>query len=304
MKFILILLLFNLIKNVMGGSSYIASSLEYAPVYVPSNATLDRLSALTIMYSNLYYYEKYIQLATEQGAQIIVFPEYGLLGWPEHGWNRTTIYPFMESIPDPLSSSSPINPCSNNSSLSTSPITVALSCLAKEYQIYIVANYGDLFICQDGQRGCRSDGRLQFNTAVVFGDNGDLLVRYHKRHLYFEDEWYDVDSDGGHKANFSTNFGVTFGVFICFDIFWEQTEVLKDFVYPTYWDNTAIPFNATVTQAFWSSIEGVNFIAGNIGTDRTSSGSGIYTKGTPLIEWNNNGYQPRTKLLVATVPFL
>jgi len=304
MTMVLILLL-SLICIVFGDNSYYtAASLEYAPLDVPSNMTLTRSEALSIMSDNIANYELYIQQAKALGANIIVLPEYGLLGWPDIGWNRTTIFPFMESIPDPSSSSSPLNPCLSSSIYSSSaPMTVGLSCLARNYNIAVVANYGDLLICSPGVDGCRDDGRLQFNTAVAFNEDGDLLVRYHKRHLYFEQEWYDVDSDGGHEANFTTNFGVTFGLFICFDIFWENTETLTDFVYPTYWDNDHM-VNATVVQTIWSSAHHVNFIAGNIGTDRSSSGSGIYTQGVPLAEWNNDSYQPISKLLVANVPIL
>jgi len=299
---IYLLLIYSLCIQV--NSSYIAAVLEYSPETVLSNETLTRAEALQIINDNLNNYQYYIQEAKQQGAQIIVFPEYGLFGWPDTDWNRTTIFPFLESIPDPSSSSplSPLNPCSNPSKYENSPITFYLSCLAKFYSIHIVANYGDVQYCDPLSVGCRSDGRSQYNTAVAFNDKGDLLVRYHKRHLYFEEEWYDTESDGGHKSNFTTNFGVDFGLFICFDIFWEQEEVLKDFVYPTYWDNLYIPFNATFTQKFWSSLEKVNFLAANIGTDLTSSGSGIYTSGTPLAEWNNDSYQPINKLLVATVP--
>jgi len=255
------------------------------------------------MNTNLARYESYIAAAKQQQAQIMVLPEYGLQGWPDSDWTRDSIYPFLEPIPSPSVSSSPINPCAHKSQYPDSPITIAVSCLAKKYNMALVLNYGDVEACVPGQDGCRSDGRTQYNTAVAFDELGNLLVRYHKRHLYFEDAWYDVDSDGGHKASFTTQFGVTFGVFICFDVFWEISETLTDFAYPTYWDNSAL-MNATITQILWSEYHRVNFLAANIGTDNTSSGSGIYTCGTPLAEWMNNGNSPVDKLLVATLPVL
>lgn len=58
-----------------------------------------------------------IQNATEQGAQIIVFSEYGLFG--SNFKTRDDILPFLETIPDV--SSSPVNPCANPEQFSNTP---------------------------------------------------------------------------------------------------------------------------------------------------------------------------------------
>lgn len=45
-----------------------------------------------------------------------------------------------------------------------------LSCMARRYQLYLVANMGDLQPCPlaAAPSSCPPDGRWQFNTNVVF----------------------------------------------------------------------------------------------------------------------------------------
>ena len=48
----------------------------------------------------------------------------------------------------------------------------------------IVSAYGDLMTCAPGQPPCRADGLAMYNTAVAFSDDGSIIARYHKHHLF------------------------------------------------------------------------------------------------------------------------
>ena len=61
-----------------------------------------------------------------KGAQIIVFPEYGVYGI---GWNRTTIAPYLEYIPDPKHMQ--WNPCTNPLIHNNTDVQLAISCIAR-----------------------------------------------------------------------------------------------------------------------------------------------------------------------------
>ncbi|GCC22539.1 hypothetical protein chiPu_0000927 [Chiloscyllium punctatum] len=50
------------------------------------------------MKKNLDIYQEQVFAASKQGAKIIVFPEDGLQGFQ---FNRTSIFPYLEPIPDP-----------------------------------------------------------------------------------------------------------------------------------------------------------------------------------------------------------
>eukprot|EP00455_Lapot_gusevi_P017120 TRINITY_DN1904_c0_g1_i2.p1 TRINITY_DN1904_c0_g1~~TRINITY_DN1904_c0_g1_i2.p1 ORF type:complete len:246 (-),score=52.33 TRINITY_DN1904_c0_g1_i2:148-885(-) len=241
---------------------------------------------------NIARIEDYIGQAVKQGAQIVVFGEYSVIGWTvgDSSWQRDTILPFLEPIPAPGS-----HPCSTPTPSTT--ITHALSCLASQYQVTLVVNYGDVQPCT--QSCPRNDSRWQFNTAVAFGPDGTVLAKYHKHHLFGE-EWYDAAPAPQLKSSFNTSFGVEFGVFICFDILWESSETLTHFAYPTWWVNSEVP--ALTAQQSWSQNRDTVLLAANIGASSASSGSAIWYKGKSLASFYNPTSQPAEKLLVATVP--
>jgi len=289
---------------------YIASVVEFTPA-TPPDGLASRDQALALMYSNLDRYSGYMAAAKANGTQIIVFPEYGITGMrgPKDNWQRDLLLPFLEPIPDPDNASiplpRPLNPCLQSAYFfPTVPITVRVSCLARQHALYLVVDYGDVVSCQPGvDNPCRGDRRAQFNTAVVFAPDGTLLTKYRKRRLMDEQGWYDVETPGQNKS-FTTNFGVTFGVFICFDVFFEQDYYYRNIAYPTEWDNGAFPgFNATEQQQRYSYNHAVNFLAANYGLP-WNTGSGIWSQGQPLAMWINPTDQGMDKLLTAAVPIL
>jgi len=294
--------------------TYIASVVEFCPTAVPDDL-VSKDQALSVMMTNLARFDTYMAAAKANGTQIIVFPEYGITGMRgamdgDH-WERNLLLPWLEQIPDPDNTSlpgpRPLNPCADAALYPQAPITVQVSCLAKKYQLTTVVDYGDVVSCTPGEGNCRDDGRLQYNTAMAFAPDGSILAKYHKRHLMDEQNWYDVPYDGGKNVSFAApwNPNIRFGMFICFDVFFEGTEYYHNFAYPTEWDNTVFPgFNATEQQQRWSFLHDANFLCANYGRGSIGSGSGIWTQGTALARYDNPLPQPGEALLTAAVPVL
>lgn len=111
---------------------------------------------------------------------------------------------------------------------------------------------GDTIACSndtprsDSLTPCPPDGRFQYNTDVVFSEDGtvslgdlnrysfywalngsiyynEILAKYHKTHLYFEPA-FDAPAQPD-PQHFTTSFGVTFGIMICFDIMFPYPQV-------------------------------------------------------------------------------
>lgn len=159
-------------------------------------------------------------MTCSQNANIIVFPEYGLTGF---GYTRESFRPFLENIPDPKKVS--WNACQDPQANSSSPILHRLSCLAKTYNMYLVANMGDIKPCnKNTDEHCPTDGRYQYNTNVVFDNEGKLVARYHKQHPFLN-EMKVVDRPlVPEYITFETPFG-KFGTFICFDALFHDPAV-------------------------------------------------------------------------------
>ncbi|GBL65497.1 Vascular non-inflammatory molecule 2, partial [Araneus ventricosus] len=165
-----------------------------------------------------------------QGADIIVFPEYGL--FPECFRPQSTL--FCERIP-----ANPVEkaiPCVEAKRFSGSPTLRTLSCIARNNSMVVQANMAEYLPCK-GERGCPS-GHLQFNTNVVFDRNGALINRYRKEHL-----WNEGNFDKPRKKQnpkFTVDFG-TFLSYVCYDVFLERIiEEIKEDVdgifFSTYWE--------------------------------------------------------------------
>jgi len=137
---------------------------------------------------------------------------------------------------------------------------------------------------------------------------GKLVAKYHKTHLYYEPCF---KAGTGKPVYFTSSFGVTFGIFICFDSIWPEPQLallnnykVTDILFPTYWVNFSPIITATEMQQAWSSHNGVNLLASNIGISYESSGSGIYSNGQILASYYNPTRVKADKLLVATVPII
>jgi pantetheine hydrolase len=143
---------------------------------------------------------------------------------------------------------------------------------------------------------CPHDGRYQFNTNVIFDNNGQLVARYHKLHMYDETPLFDPAPNAEH-VYFDTPFG-RFGTIVCFDIMQnEPTQVLlnkygvKNLLVTSAW-SVFLPF--IVPQQMYSGLakkNGINVIASNIRNSLYQmAGSGIFGNDIQsLSDVNTNG---------------
>ncbi len=236
---------------------------------------------------------------------IIVFPEYGL----GIAFERDTVYPFLEDIPDPVQVS--WNPCLESSNESSIPAQYHLSCIARKNAMYVVANMGDVKHCvHEDDPNCPKDGRYQFNTNVVFNPEGKLIACYHKETLYDEDQ-FDMPNQVEH-VTFQTPFG-KFGTFICFDMLFKGPAVdlvedydVQNIAFSTAWRSLLPLMKGVVFHESWAIKNGVNLLSSQIHVPKVGfSGSGIYaaTMGA-LAYYVNMTLGSSAKLLISDVPII
>ncbi|KAJ5077478.1 pantetheinase [Anaeramoeba ignava] len=292
--------------------TYRAAVLEFSPYQFQPGDNYQ------LLLRNLAEMEKYISEAKKQGAQIIVLPEYGLEGWYEE-WDRDNILPILEPLPNYYAGKT-CNPClekckdknGNNIDFKKLPVLKEASCIAMKYSIIIaIDGINDVQYCEN-QTDCPPDGRFQFNTLVVLDEQGFLVAKYHKGHNYESESNYFDQPKTPEIVYFDSSFGVRFGMFICFDILWNQPTYslvyelgISNILFPTYWGNLAPAFSANEFQVGFSKSNKVNFLASNIGYDGFySSGSGIFSNGLPLAFYTNDTIYPSNRLLIADVPII
>lgn len=226
-------------------------------------------------------------------TDIIVFPE-------------ATLSSVTHSLPDPESK---IVPCDDETS---SDVIREISCAARSTKKYILINVLERSECSEESiksndtKLCSSKGYNQYNSNVVFDRSGTIISRYRKFNLFGE-----LNTDITLIPDisiFETDFGVTFGHFICFDLlFDEPTRILLEknvtnILYPSLWFSE-IPFlTAVQIQLYWSFRYNVNLLAAGGNTPSIgSTGSGIYNgKNGQLVGGMN--FEDTTKLYVARVP--
>ena len=206
-----------------------------------------------------------------EDVDIVVLPEDAITGY--NFKTRADIVPFLEQIPTP-NQNEPIKPC-NNDCYKNSPFLQALSCLADENSIVIVANMGE------------KDDKHQYNVNVVFEKNGDFIAKYRKQHLYGEEKKF-FDPGTASCDTFTTSFGVKFGTFSCFDILYNNPgkclleKGIKNFAFPSAWGNSFPLYMSVAFQQGWSLKHGVNLLAANQhdpSARKSGTGSGIYSAG-------------------------
>ncbi|XP_017023271.1 vanin-like protein 1 [Drosophila kikkawai] len=161
---------------------------------------------------------------------------------------------------------------------------VTLSCAARNASKYVVINLTEKERCKDvpeDTRPCAPDGLNTYNTNVVFDRQGVVVSRYRKVHVLGENKNSTYLPE---LITFETDFGVTFGQFICFDIlFYTPARQLvveqgvTDFVLPAMW-YSQLPFlTAVQVQEGWAYSNDVNLLAAGASNPLIgNSGSGIY----------------------------
>lgn len=251
-----------------------------------------------IIKDNLEYYKAATNFARSEGAELIVFPEYGLFPPIE---SRMKLKAFLENIPDPNSIS--YNPCQEPETFSDKPILYTLSCLARRNGVIIVANMGDVQPCK-GEKECPKDGEFHFNTNVAFGRDGKVLAKYNKEHL-FNESGMDIPLVK-QNPTFQTDLG-RFATFVCFDIIFKKiTEVarwegVKAILLPTMWMNSSPMYAAHQYFEAWAFGNNITLLAANVQLPGQSGiGSGIMKgrEGAKVYTFNPDG---KSKLLITDI---
>ncbi|XP_075222722.1 vanin-like protein 3 isoform X2 [Lycorma delicatula] len=246
---------------------------------------------------------KIAEEAAREKADIIVTPECGLSGL-NLPVVRDKLKLFTTFIPN-VEDNEIL--CEEKNKLEVAEHLKELSCAAQKNNIYLVANMLEKVSCNKTHPGCPTDGLLIYNTNVAFDRTGKLIAKYHKFNLFIEPETNITSA--AELSTFHTDFGVQFGMFICFDILFkkpaleiiEKTNV-KNIVYSTAWFSEIPFFTAVESQAGYSYSQNINLLASGYSFPKNKNfGSGIYAgeKG-PLVMIMPE--KPTNKLLIAKVP--
>lgn len=242
----------------------------------------------------VYGYIKIIESEEAADLDIIVFPEFVL--------NRK----LPTFVPDPALN---VTPCY---APDYEMFFIELSCAARGRGVYVVVNLKEKALCaedKDVLTPCPEGGVRFFSTNVVFDRKGRVISRYRKTHLWRQEYIATSLMREPQVISFETDFGVTFGHFICFDMLFHEPAMrlirernITDIIYPTYWFSE-LPFLVSLQlQEGWAFANDINLLAadGSYPSDKTT-GSGIYAGrfGRLVAEIFE---EPTQKLLKARVP--
>lgn len=227
---------------------------------------------------------------TPPDIDIIVFPEAVIM-----------YESFKTYIPEPSEKIAPCDVLNYHTYLSE------LSCYARSLKTYLVFNLIEKSICNANET-CPSTGYHQYSSNVVFDRNGTVVSKYRKTHLYYDEEIkFDV-LDEPQLETFTTDFGVTFAHFICFDLnFYTPAEEhvangITDFIYPTSWFQELPFLTALQLHQGWAQANDVNFLSADASrASLQNTGSGIFAGKWGALDYIITG-TPTRKMITARVP--
>ncbi|CAG9791384.1 unnamed protein product [Diatraea saccharalis] len=281
-----LLLLTYLIKITVQTSS--PSSTSYVAAVLEYNFENDTAA-------NLRNYLIYIQEASSKNADIIVFPELTL--------NRG-----QDSIEVPINGALKDHPIPALAADLYHKVLVDISNAARQNKIYVVINIEEIMDCNTAVgEYCPAQQTYLFNTNVVFDRDGTIIDRYRKINLF--GEFTRTPALRPDLGVFTTDFGVTFAHYICFDLLFQVPAMqvvdklnVTDVIFPTMWFSEMPYLSAVQIQEGYAFAMDVNFLAAGSNNVRVgSSGSGIFSGKAGALISTMPGL-PTTKLLVATVP--
>ena len=244
------------------------------------------------------------------GASIIVFPE-AALGYQTvtaaSTCARSQLTQYCEAV---AVNSVPCTALSANQSRQLRP----LSCAAQSIGITMVINMCEQLACSAANDpSCPADGNYLYDTNVVIRNDGLILAKYHKVHLFNQ---ICFDTPPIQTATFTPAASLlqaTFTSLVGFDIEFSSpvnqlltSATVQTVAYSTQWAENQPPMltSVMIQQAF-SRIHNVNMLAANT-LASIGNGGGIFTAGRPLSvafnPTNYNAFEGQTNISYATVP--
>ncbi|KAL5279087.1 BTD.2 family protein [Megaselia abdita] len=270
---------FSIQKSTTEDPYYVAAVVEFAP-FKERNCDL---CLLTLAQE----FERFIKHPNASQVDIMVFPEYIL---------QELAFTFVPSAEEK------VIPCEQ---LDYDYLLTELSCYARTYQKYLVVNVNEKAVCKEGPK-CKN-GLTEFITNVVFDRKGMVISRYRKTHYFFS-EYEKGVLPKPEISTFTTDFGVTFGHLICYDLlFYSPGQALvdqgiTDIIYPNYWFQE-FPFLSSLQlhQGF-AHANDINFLTAGASAPHTqTTGSGIFAGKWGALD-QVISEDPDRKMLVAKVP--
>lgn len=160
-------------------------------------------------------------------------------------------------------------------------------------------------MCNETDEACGNGFKL-FNTNLVFDRNGCIISRYRKFNLFLE-PFMNVTSDPD-ISTFETDFGVTFGHFICFDILFKSPAIdlvnmgIRHILYPSMWfSETPFLSSVQIQQSYAQRNNIVLLSAGTNSPSKSNTGSGIFVGRHGAVD-KIVSCKNESRMLIAEVP--
>ncbi|KAK5648919.1 hypothetical protein RI129_003811 [Pyrocoelia pectoralis] len=256
-------------------SSYTAAVVDYLHVYADYPKELFK--------ENVEQYINLMRNASREYADIIVFPEYGLVDlftiYSAVDKNVTELEKYSTYVPDPEKK---IVPCEDSKYQKYEHQLVEISCAARIHGIYTIFN-----LPEKGTN--KESGEIEFyNTNVVLDRSGTVIARFRKINLSEE----PFLEPGTEMVTFKTDFNVTFGIFTCFDLLFQYPALdilsnpnVTDIIFPTAWFSKTPFLQGLSVQHGYAKAKGVNMLVSALQEPYNSDGgSAIYLSDGSIAE--------------------
>ncbi|KAK9870138.1 hypothetical protein WA026_006230 [Henosepilachna vigintioctopunctata] len=257
-------------KSTQGVAPYNVALVEY----LMDDEVVSKLSPLDLSNRNARKYSEIVRNIKEKNnnkLDLVLFPESTLN-------SKTALFVDQDGLTFVPSPEESVIPC-NTSSVAFASFFKLLSCTAQKYETYLVVNLKEKYYCKGDV--CESNQLKRFNTDVVFDRTGKVVARYRKYNLF--GEFGTSTTKEPELITFETDFGITFGIFTCFDILFQSPPIdlikkgVRHFLFPTYWF-PELPFLSTIqSQQMWSQGTNVTLLTASAAHPKSGSGGlGIF----------------------------
>eukprot|EP01062_Namystynia_karyoxenos_P015799 TRINITY_DN1575_c1_g1_i1.p1 TRINITY_DN1575_c1_g1~~TRINITY_DN1575_c1_g1_i1.p1 ORF type:complete len:289 (+),score=100.46 TRINITY_DN1575_c1_g1_i1:79-867(+) len=234
-------------------AAWSASALKVGTVQIE---TTSKSTPQATVAANVAQYTSLLADAAGQGARVVVFPEFGLIGDAsiecKSDKDAGHLAPYCANVP--LTGSSP---CGGSTP------AAALACAARNSSVALSAN-----LCEIDAAGAL------WNTQVVFDSSGKLLASYRKTHPF--SKCFNAPAPGEQQNVTVMIEGVRFGVFTCKDILFSTPGVtLRDMGVDKFLYCAAIPIVGADTIRTWSLVHNATMVY----SDKYGGMGGVYVRG-------------------------